>query len=79
MQLKKRSNLKTSMYLYLANLDKEIIAPDFSEEKLKNVSILKLELPKFKGYNSSIDYYTFKTEFDFTPCAIKIVVGLFKK
>ena len=52
------------MHLYLANLDKEIIACDLSEEKLRNASILKLELPKFKGYDSSIDYYTFKAEFE---------------
>ena len=61
---KKKSNLKNLMHLYLANLDKEIIAHDLSEEKLKNASILKLELPKFEGYNSSIDYYTFKAEFE---------------
>ena len=61
---KKKSNLKNLMHLYLANLDKEIIARDLSEEKLKNASILKLEWPKFKGYNSSIDYYTFKAEFE---------------
>ena len=61
---KKKINLKNLMHLYLANLDKEIIAHDLSEEKLRNASILKLALPKFKGYNSSIDYYTFKAEFE---------------
>ena len=35
-----------------------------SEEKIKNASILGLKLPKFKGYNSVMNYYTFKAEFE---------------
>ena len=37
---------------------------DISEEKLKNASGLKIELPKFKGYESKNDIYSFKTEFE---------------
>ena len=33
---------------------------DISEEKLKNVHHLKIELPKFKGYDSEMDIYTFR-------------------
>ena len=34
-----------------------------SEKKLENTASLKIELPKFKGYNSEIDIYTFQSEF----------------
>ena len=37
---------------------------DISEEKLKNASGLKIELPKFKGYESKTDIYSFKSEFE---------------
>ena len=32
-------------------------------DKLKNASTLKIELPKFCGYSSQMDFFTFKTEF----------------
>ena len=37
---------------------------DISEEKLKNASGLKIELAKFKGYDSKLDIFSFKTEFE---------------
>ena len=36
---------------------------DISEKKLKNAAGLKIELPKFKGYYSDMDIYTFRSEF----------------
>ena len=36
---------------------------DISEKKLKNSAGLKIELGKFKGYNSEMDIYTFRSEF----------------
>ena len=37
---------------------------DISEEKLKHASVLTIDLPKFKGYDSKLDIYTFKSEFE---------------
>ena len=41
-----------------------IRAKDISEEKLKTSLNLKIELKKFKGYESEIDIYTFRAEFE---------------
>ena len=51
------------MKLFLKDLDKIISARDISEKKLKNSATLKIELKKFKGYDSDVDIYTFKSEF----------------
>ena len=45
-------------------LEKELNIRDLSEEKMKNASLLGIQLPKFKGYNSPMDYYTFKAEIE---------------
>ena len=39
-------------------------ARDISEEKLKNLSGLTIDLPKFQGYESKLDIYTFRSEFE---------------
>ena len=49
---------------FVTKLNHIITERDISEEKLKNASWLKIELPKFKGYESKIDIYSFKTEFE---------------
>ena len=36
---------------------------DISEKKLKNSAGLDIDLPKFKGYYSHVDIYTFRSEF----------------
>ena len=50
--------------MFAVNVCKEIIKRDISEEKLRNAVGLKIELPKFKGYDSDTDLYTFHTEFE---------------
>ena len=40
-----------------------ILENDISEKKLNNSAGLKLELPKFKGYYSEMNIYTFRSEF----------------
>ena len=50
--------------IFLKNLEKEISDRDLSEDKIKNASILGLKLPNFKGYNSVMDFYTFKAVFE---------------
>ena len=37
---------------------------DLSEKKLKRAFDLKIDLPKFKGYDSVLDIYTFRAEFE---------------
>ena len=36
---------------------------DVTSDKLKNAVSLKINLPKFSGYDSQMDFYTFKSEF----------------
>ena len=60
----RKEKLKTSIDLYKISLENEIQVRDLSEEKIKNASILGIKLPKFKGYDSQMDFYTFKTEFE---------------
>lgn len=49
---------------YQSELDKEISNRDLSAHKLQNASLLNIKLPRFKGYNSTLDIYTFQTEFE---------------
>ena len=56
--------LKKSLDLFKVNLETEISDRDLTEEKMKNASVLGIKIPKFKGYDSVLDYYTFKSEFD---------------
>ena len=37
---------------------------DISAEKLRNASTITVELAKFKGYESKLDIYSFKSEFE---------------
>ena len=49
---------------YGIKLHKIITDRDISEEKLKKSSSIPLELPKFKGFDSKFDIFTFKSEFE---------------
>ena len=59
-----QENLKKNKNSYQEKLLSEVKNRDLTEEKLKNASILGIKIPKFKGYDSPIDYYTFKSEFE---------------
>ena len=48
---------------FFTNLSKNIIQRDISEEKLKRAANIKIELEKFKGYESKMNIYTFHNEF----------------
>ena len=48
---------------FITELQTIVLERDISESKIKNLSSLKIEIPKFSGYNSKIDIYTFKTIF----------------
>ena len=61
---KRNEKLKTLIDLFKMSLEKEIKDRDLSKEKIKNPSILGIKLPRFKGYGSVMDFYTFKVEFE---------------
>ena len=48
---------------FLKSLADHIKDNDISEKKLKNSSVLDIKLPKFKGHQSEMDLYTFRSEF----------------
>ena len=48
---------------FLKNVQSTIVDRDISEKKLKNSAGLNIQLPKFKGYQSEMSIYTFRTEF----------------
>ena len=59
----RKENLKVNMEIFRAALTREISERGISDEKIKNASLLGIELPKFGGYNSELDFYSFKTKF----------------
>ena len=48
---------------FFERLQKLVLDRDITAEKLKNGSEMLLELPKFGGYQSEMDFFTFKTQF----------------
>ena len=63
MQKKKRDKLALKRKNFLKNLQETVIERDISPDKMKNALGLKIELPKFSGYDSKMDIFTFKSEF----------------
>ena len=49
---------------YAQKLHSLMIDKDISEEKLRNATTCSIELSKFQGYDSKLDIYSFKTEFE---------------
>ena len=48
---------------FLQNLNDEIMNRDISERKLRNAAGSNINLGKFVGYDSQMDFYTFRTQF----------------
>ena len=48
---------------YFDDLKSEVTNRDLSEEKLKSALTLNLKIPKFSGYDSQLDIFSFKKEF----------------
>ena len=69
----RKAQLKNAIALYKIAINDEIIDRDLSIEKLKNASTVGIKLPVFKGYDSTLDYYTFRTEFE------KLIVPRYSK
>ena len=57
-------DVQVSLDDFKEKLQDEITARDLSKEKIKNASLLGIKLAKFKGYDSVLDFYSFKSEFD---------------
>ncbi len=49
---------------YAQTLNKLMVERDISEEKLKNSSGVSLELSKFQGWDSKLDIFSFRTDFE---------------
>ena len=49
---------------YAIHLHDIMTKRDISEEKLKRSCSVPIELQKFKGYDSKLDVYSFKSEFE---------------
>ena len=58
------NNLLDKHIEFKDNLQKEIDTRELKKEKSFDVSKLKIEIQKFKGYESKIDIYTFKEKFE---------------
>lgn len=59
-----RSNSAAEITRFSNELGQLIHTRDVSEEKLKSALTLDIDLPKFNGYDSKIDVYQFRSEFE---------------
>ena len=50
--------------IYVKSVREEVETRDLSEEKIKNALGLKIKIPKFCGYDSNLDIYTFREQFE---------------
>ena len=60
----RKKALRSSMELFKIAIGNEVLVRDVTEEKLKNASLLGIKLSKFQGYDSELDFYSFKSEFE---------------
>jgi len=49
---------------YICNIEKEIEKRDLSKEDSFDATCLNIQLDKFKGYASTVDFYSFKRKFE---------------
>ena len=57
-------NIKNFKEAYCDHLDQEFSTRDLSSSKVSDSAVLKIEIPKFSGYDSKLDFYTFKSDFE---------------
>ena len=58
-----RQNCSLKVDFFIDELSNTVKARDISERKLKNSPGLKIELKKFKGYESEVDIFAFRSSF----------------
>ena len=59
----KRDSVLKNKTLFEKNLQNILADRDITPDKMKNASMLKIELPRFSGYEGRMDLFTFKSEF----------------
>ena len=59
-----KKQVKESLLQYQKDLEQEVKNRDLGSNKIRDSSILSLEVPKYRGYGSPLDFYTFKSEFE---------------
>ena len=59
-----KNNARESLARYRKDLGQEVKNRDLGSDKIRDTSILSLELLKYRGYGSSLDFYTFRSEFE---------------
>ena len=57
-----RDNILLHMDIFFKEVNTIIIDRDISERKLQNSAGLNIQLPEFRGYQSEMDIYTFRSE-----------------
>ena len=60
---KKRDTVAKKRKIFAESLRKILLERDITPEKLKDAASFKVDLPKFTGYDCSMDFYTFKSKF----------------
>ena len=58
-----RDELAKKRDKFVKDLQQTVIERDITPDKMKNASGLKIELPKFSGYECKMDFYTFRSQF----------------
>ncbi len=61
--IKWRSEGSDCLSKHISEVNTRMTERDISEKKLKNSAALDIKIPKFEGYKSEMDVYTFKAEF----------------
>ena len=60
---KKRDAVAKKRKIFCEKLKKIVSERDITPEKLRDAASFKIELPKFTGYDSTMDFFTFKSQF----------------
>ena len=60
---KRRDDLSKSKAIFDDNLKDIVITRDITPDKLKNACTIQFDIPKFSGYDSSINFFAFKSKF----------------
>ena len=59
----RKNSVDRSKKFFEEKLQKIVLDKDITPDKLRNACSIKIELPKFSGYECSMDFFTFKTQF----------------
>ena len=72
-----RDSLVSKRKRFQTDLSRLVVERDVTPDKLRNASMLEIEIPKFTGYDARMDIFTFKTEFKkLVEPVVKNPVGL---